>query len=96
MKRFLMCPPTHFAVDYDINPWMTEQIGQVDHHRAQVQWQALFNAIKQVAQVILIPAEIHMPDMVFTANAGTIVGNSAILSKFAHPERPDSHNCACN
>ena len=87
MKRLLMCPPTHFNVDYDINPWMTKQIGQVDNSVAQLQWQNLFNALKKVAQVILIPAEIHMPDMVFTANAGTIVGNSAILSKFRYKER---------
>lgn len=87
MKRLLMCPPIHFNVDYDINPWMSEQIGKVDNHKALVQWQTLFNALKKVAQVIILPAEIHMPDLVFTANAGTIVGNSAILSRFRHPER---------
>ena len=87
MKRLLMCPPIHFNVDYDINPWMSEQIGKVDNHKALVQWQTLFNALKKVAQVITLPAEIHMPDLVFTANAGTIVGNSAILSRFRHPER---------
>ena len=21
-RRYLMCPPTHFAVEYAINPWM--------------------------------------------------------------------------
>ena len=85
MKRLLMCPPIHFNVDYDINPWMSEQIGKVDNHKALVQWQTLFNALKKVAQVIILPAELHMPDLVFTANAGTIVGNSAILSRFRHP-----------
>ena len=25
--RLLMCPPTNFSVAYDINPWMTRNVG---------------------------------------------------------------------
>jgi len=32
--RVLMCPPTHFSVDYDINPWMTGNRDQADRGRA--------------------------------------------------------------
>ena len=26
-KRLLVCPPTHYAINYDINPWMTRNVG---------------------------------------------------------------------
>ena len=82
-----MCPPTYFNVDYDINPWMTKQLHNVDTVLANKQWKALFNALKKVAQIIVLDPIPNLPDMVFTANAGTIVGNSAVLSNFRHSER---------
>src|ERR1700722_11473960 len=36
-KRFLVCPPTHYAVTYDINPWMTRNVGY-SAPNAQRQW----------------------------------------------------------
>jgi N-dimethylarginine dimethylaminohydrolase len=27
MAKLLMCPPTHFGVTYDINPWMSHNVG---------------------------------------------------------------------
>lgn len=87
MKRLLMCRPTFFNVNYDINPWMTHQENKVDQQLAMSQWQALFDALSQVAQVTTIDPNSEYPDMVFTANAGTIVNNTAILSKFRYKER---------
>ena len=34
-QEILMCPPTYFAVEYKINPWM---VTQVDREKAQIQW----------------------------------------------------------
>ena len=40
MTRFLMCAPTHFRVAYDINPWMTRNVGSATV-QAQRQWERL-------------------------------------------------------
>ena len=82
-----MCKPTHFQVSYDINPWMTSQQGLVDQSKAMKQWEALFEALTKVAAVYLIDQQPHVPDMVFTANAGIVNGDSVILSNFANEER---------
>ncbi|MGH2687156.1 MAG: hypothetical protein ACRDJP_16955, partial [Actinomycetota bacterium] len=39
-RRYLMCPPEHFGVLYEINPWMHREI-KVDRDRARSQWEAL-------------------------------------------------------
>lgn len=87
MKKILMCRPTHFQVSYDINPWMTSQQGKVNQEVALRQWESLFEALTKVATVYLIDQQSHVPDMVFTANAGIVIGDSAILSNFTNLER---------
>ena len=39
-RRYLMCPPHHFGVLYEINPWMHEEVA-VEHERASQQWHDL-------------------------------------------------------
>lgn len=87
--RFLMCPPTFFGVDYVINPWMEGQIGAVDRQRAQAQWDALYELLKNDlgAEIELITPQEGLPDMVFTANAAVIDNGVALVSNFWHPER---------
>ncbi len=36
-----MCPPEHFGVQYEINPWMEGNIGRADAARAREQWDVL-------------------------------------------------------
>ena len=45
-KRFLVCPPTHYAVNYDINPWMTRNVGYSapDAQRHLLLWVAMYSA----------------------------------------------------
>jgi len=85
--RVLMCPPTHFAVDYEINPWMAGQLGSADASRATRQWQELHALVSDVATVELIDPMSGLPDMVFTANAGLIYRGRAVPSHFRHAER---------
>ena len=87
--RFLMCPPTFFGVDYVINPWMEGQIGAVDRQRAQAQWEALYQLLKDDlrAEISLVAPREGLPDMVFTANAAVIDNGVALVSNFWHPER---------
>lgn len=85
--NILMCKPTFFDVDYQINPWMKKE-RPVHKTRAQSQWQSLYQKIQQLGgQIDLIEPHQGLPDMVFTANAGLIHGNKAIVANFKHPER---------
>ncbi len=85
--RFLMCPPDHYDVDYVINPWMEGNIHKSSRDRAVEQWQGLHHILKQHAIVDLVPPEKGWPDLVFTANAGLVLGKNVVLSRFLHKER---------
>jgi N-dimethylarginine dimethylaminohydrolase len=86
-RRYLMCPPVHFAVAYEINPWMHREVN-VDRDRAHEQWQHLAHTISAAgASVETLPPEAHVPDLVFTANAGLVSGNRFIPAHFRHAER---------
>lgn len=88
MRRYLMCRPSYFDVTYDINPWMTDQKGQVDKIRAITEWYALYDEIcHSNAEVSVMDGIKGLPDLVFTANAGFIQDRIAVLSKFTSKER---------
>ncbi|WP_341527903.1 TIGR00300 family protein [Nostoc sp. UHCC 0302] len=85
--RFLMCPPDHYDVDYVINPWMEGNIHKSSRDRAVEQWQGLYHILKQHAIVDLVTPQKGWPDLVFTANAGLVLGDNVVLSRFLHKER---------
>lgn len=85
--RFLMCSPHHYEVDYVINPWMEGNIHRSSRDTAEEQWQGLYQLISTHANVELVKPQKGWPDMVFTANAGLILGDQVVLSRFFHPER---------
>lgn len=85
--RFLMCAPDHYDVDYVINPWMEGNIHKSSRDRAVEQWQDLYHILKQHAIVDLVTPAKGWPDMVFTANAGLVLGDNVVLSRFLHKER---------
>ncbi|MBV8883735.1 MAG: TIGR00300 family protein [Chroococcidiopsidaceae cyanobacterium CP_BM_RX_35] len=85
--RFLMCSPDHYDVDYVINPWMEGNIHKSSRDRAVEQWHELFHILKHHAVVDLVKPQLGWPDMVFTANAGLVLGNTVVLSRFLHKER---------
>jgi N-dimethylarginine dimethylaminohydrolase len=82
-----MCKPRYFDVTYAINPWMAENVHRVSASRANAQWARLQRLVQSVAEVQLIEPEPGLHDMVFTANAGLVMGDQVILSNFRHPER---------
>ena len=41
-RRYLMCKPEHFTVNYSINPWM-EPTKPTDTANAVAQWQKLYD-----------------------------------------------------
>jgi N-dimethylarginine dimethylaminohydrolase len=85
--RLLMCAPTHFRVDYTINPWMEHQIGKADNALAIRQWTDLARLLAREAELVFVAPAADLPDMVFTANAGLAIGGTAVVSHFATKER---------
>src|SRR4051794_39856582 len=90
-RRYLMCPPTFFTVRYAINPWMDVDVA-VDTARAGKQWARLRAALVALGhEVTVMPAADGLPDLVFTANGGIVIGDRALVPLFRHPERaPES------
>ncbi|MCA5894439.1 N-dimethylarginine dimethylaminohydrolase [Isoptericola sp. NEAU-Y5] len=87
LRHYLMCPPTHFEVVYAINPWMDVDV-PVDRGRAIVQWQALKAAYEAHGhRVDVVTAVPDLPDMVYAANGGVVVGGRALAARFVFPER---------
>ena len=86
-RRYLMCPPEHFGVLYEINSWMSTEVA-VDPERAQEQWDTLrATLVAAGAEIEVQPPVEGLPDLVFTANAGLVNGRQFIPTRFRHPER---------
>lgn len=88
-SHFLMCAPHYFGVEYVINPWMAGNEGMIRRTEAEAQWEALYGLLANTlgACVSLIPPQPHLPDLVFTANAGLIRGEVCVPARFRHAER---------
>src|SRR4051794_31823704 len=86
-RSYIMCPPTFFAVSYSINPWMRPD-DAVDTDRAIRQWRRLRDELVGLGHhVDVMTPEPDLPDLVFTANGGIVVGDRALVPRFRHAER---------
>ena len=83
-----MCPPTHFKVDYEINPFMDKN-NTIDKNLALDQWSMLKEIYENLGlNVKLIEPTPELPDMVFTSNHfATLPNKKIIFSKMCHPQR---------
>ncbi|MDG9726234.1 MULTISPECIES: dimethylargininase [unclassified Streptomyces] len=90
-RRFLVCEPRHFAVQYAINPWMSPD-RPVDVIRALDQWQALVDAYRAHGHTVdTVQPVPGLPDMVFAANCAVVVEGRVCGSLFhARERRPES------
>ena len=95
-QHLLMCPPDYFRVQYVINPWMENKIGTIDPHIARKQWTDFYQSLKEFTSVELIAQESNAPDMVFTANAGLLLGKKIVLSRFKFAERRSEESYFCS
>ncbi|MES2355647.1 MAG: arginine deiminase-related protein [Pseudomonadota bacterium] len=86
-NRYLMCRPSYFDVAYVINPWMQGNLNGTLLQRAADQWQSLHDLMCQRAKVELVEPRPGLPDMPFAANAGLLLEDTVILSRFLYPER---------
>lgn len=82
-----MTPPTFFAVEYAINPWMDPAV-PVDTHRALDQWDTLRRIYKELGHTVELEEPVAgLPDMVYAANGGVLVNGRAVVARFAYSQR---------
>lgn len=86
-RHYLMCPPEHFDVVYQINPWMRADV-PVERALAIRQWERLVDTYRQLGHRVdqLAPMS-GLPDMVFAANGSTVVEGRVLTAQFATEER---------
>jgi len=85
--RILMCPPDHYGIEYEINPWMNRSLGAV-RELAFRQWQALHDTLVSLGVTVeTMTPQPGLPDLVFTANAGLMFHTKFLSSRFRHEVR---------
>ncbi|MGH3444828.1 MAG: dimethylarginine dimethylaminohydrolase family protein [Nocardioidaceae bacterium] len=89
--RYLMVEPSHFRVEYAINPYM-DPARQPDPALAARQWRALGDAIRHAGGTVEVLAQRpDAPDMVYAMNLGLVVSSAAdehvVLSHMRYPQR---------
>lgn len=85
--RILMCPPDHYGIEYEINPWMNRSLGAV-RELAFRQWKHLHDTLAGLGvRVETMTPQPGLPDLVFTANAGLMFRNTFLSSRFRHEVR---------
>jgi N-dimethylarginine dimethylaminohydrolase len=81
-RRRFLCAPKYFDVVYAINPWMDPSV-PVDAQLAWRQWDGIVEALADAGDELVFGC----PDMVFLGDAGVVVGDRFLCSRFRHPER---------
>ncbi len=85
MKKFLLCPPNFYDIEYSINPWMDKK-NKVGQNKSK-QWNALLETFKTLKiKTELIQPIKGLPDMVFV-DAGIKYKKYFIPSNFKYLER---------
>lgn len=86
-RQYLLCRPTHFNVEYAINPWMDTAV-PVDTDRAIAQWQNLVDTLESLGNTVhTLTPEPRLPDMVYAANGAFSVDGVVYGARFHHPQR---------
>jgi N-dimethylarginine dimethylaminohydrolase len=87
LRRYTMTAPTYFTVEYAINPWMDTST-PVDTALAVRQWEKLVSTYRSLGHTVdLIEPVDGLPDMVYAANGGLVINGTAVVARFAYPER---------
>src|SRR3954462_12452811 len=85
-RRYLMCRPEYFTVDYAINPWM-DPTKPVDRDLAIAQWAERraphLRLGRKVSRLEPVPG---LPDMVFAANGALVIDDAVYGARFRNPE----------
>jgi len=60
MRELLLCPPDHYGIEYEINPWM-DMSRQAEHAVAESQWHALRTNIIDAGAKKALSIRIEVP-----------------------------------
>ena len=91
-RDYVAVAPTHFRIDYAINPFM-DPADQPDPARALDQWHALVATLERLgARVRVLDQRADAPDMVYAMNLGLAVRRPdgvrhVVMSHMRFPER---------
>jgi N-dimethylarginine dimethylaminohydrolase len=86
-RRYLMVRPSHFRVDYAINPHMDVHT-QPHRARALEQWHGLMQALGDAgAEVEVLEQRPDSPDMVYAMNLGLVLDDRVVMSHMRYAER---------
>lgn len=90
----MMCRPKFFDVRHHLLNAHMEMKMPVNKNLALTQWENAYKTLlANNIKVELLEAHPDLPDMVFTANAGIVHGNKAVVSNFgAVPRRPETQH----
>lgn len=82
-----MCPPDHFSIKYEINPWMhvENKVNPLKANEEFLNLKSIYQSLR--VDVIEIPQDKDLPDMVYAANFGFPKNNFFIKSNFKFNER---------
>lgn len=87
MKKVLLCPPTYYNIEYEINPWMHVE-NKVDKDKVLKEYEELKNTYKSLGfEVLEIEPVNGLPDMVYAANLGFPLGKNFVVSNFTYGQR---------
>ncbi len=90
--HYVAVEPTHFRVDYVINPFMDPAV-QPDPARAWVEWHTMIDTLRSLgARVDVLAQRRDAPDMVYAMNLGLGLVRAdgrphVVLSHMRYPER---------
>ena len=91
-RRYVMVEPTHFRVEYTINPFM-DVADQPDADLARAQWRDLAAVIERLGGTVeALPQRPDAPDMVYAMNLGLGMvrpdgSDHVVLSHMRYPQR---------
>ena len=91
-RHYVAVEPTHFRVDYVINPFMDPHV-QPDPALAMQQWRTMVDTLRSLgATVDVVPQRPDAPDMVYAMNLGLGVVRAdgtrqVVLSHMRYPQR---------
>ena len=91
-REYVMVEPTHFRVEYVINPFM-DPADQPDPARAMEQWRELVATIERFGGTVsALPQRADAPDMVYAMNLGLGLvredgAGHVVMSHMRYPQR---------
>lgn len=86
VKKVLLCRPSHFTVEYVINPHMKPYT--VESTQASRQWEDLKRTLESLSiEVEVIDQREDVPDMVFATDQAIVRDGAALLANFRYSQR---------